>query len=150
MAQTVGQIEAHIDRTRDELGANLKELEYRVEAATDWRWHFRNRPLLFMGAGFVTGALIGAMIPNRRKPRRRVASAYSDSAHSASRASNVRGVGGPAPTDVSAFVRDAVLSLAAAWLRVYISDLVSRSKSGDYRTRERSRIREGPERTTAA
>ena len=37
MDETLGQIEAHIDRTRERLGANLKELERRVDVATDWR-----------------------------------------------------------------------------------------------------------------
>ena len=37
MDETANQIEAHIDRTRERLGSNLRELESRVDAATDWR-----------------------------------------------------------------------------------------------------------------
>jgi hypothetical protein len=149
MAQTVGQIEAHIDRTRHQLGANLKELEHRVEAATDWRRQFRARPLAFLGVGFVAGAVIGAMLPHGRKRGRRVASAYADP--TGSRVSNVHGrpPGGSAANEFTAFVMDAVLSVAAAWLRIYVSDLVSRSKTGNQRTSERSRLGEGPEHTAA-
>ena len=44
MAQTVDQIASQIDRTRERLGSNLKELEQKVDAATDWREHYRARP----------------------------------------------------------------------------------------------------------
>jgi hypothetical protein len=115
MAPTVGQIEVHIDRAREELGANLKELEHRVEAATDWRSHFRDRPLIFIGTGFVIGAVIGAMGPNSRRP---APQNHGDNAGS--------GAG-----NMSAFVREALLTFAAAWLRVYFSGLVSRPSRTD-------------------
>ena len=35
MDETTDQIEAHIDRTRERLGSNLRELEDRVEAARE-------------------------------------------------------------------------------------------------------------------
>jgi hypothetical protein len=122
MAQTVGQIEAHIDRTRHELGANLKELEDRVGEATDWRRHFRARPLAFMGAGFVAGAVIGALIPNGggRRPRRRPAARRDYEAQAAD-----AGTG----TDVSGYLKDAVMAFTASLLRLYINDLVSKSRT---------------------
>ena len=52
MDETANEIEAHIDRTRERLGSNLRELEDKVDAATDWREHFRERPHLFLGAAF--------------------------------------------------------------------------------------------------
>jgi hypothetical protein len=55
MDETANQIEAHIDQTRERLGSNLRELEDRVEAATDWREHFRERPHVFLGAAFIGG-----------------------------------------------------------------------------------------------
>ncbi len=122
MAETVGQIEAHIDRTRHELGANLKELENRVEAATDWRRHFRARPLAFMGAGFVAGAIIGAMIPNGNARQRRPAAAGRDHRAQAADA-------GPAGADVSSYLKDAVIAFTASLLRLYINDLVSGSRA---------------------
>ena len=49
MDETAHEIEAHIDRQRERLGSNLKELEDKIDAATDWREHFRERPHLFLG-----------------------------------------------------------------------------------------------------
>jgi hypothetical protein len=139
MAETVSQIEAHIDRTRHELGANLKELENRVEAATDWRHQYRSRPFTFMGVGFVAGAVIGAMIPSGRKSVPRPADVPGRSFRGAS-------AGG----DVSTLLKDAVVSLATVWLRAYVSELVSRSRNAERTARHSSRIHEGPEHTTAA
>ena len=62
MDETAYEIEEHIDRTRERLGSNLRELEDKVEAATDWREHFRERPHLFLGAAFVGGALVAATL----------------------------------------------------------------------------------------
>ena len=58
MDETPREIEEHIDRTRERLGSHLKELEHKVEAATDWREHFRARPHFFLGAAFVGGAML--------------------------------------------------------------------------------------------
>ena len=62
MDETADQIEAHIDRTRERLGSNLRELEDKVDAATDWREHFRERPHLFLGAAFVGGIAIASVL----------------------------------------------------------------------------------------
>ena len=62
MDETANQIEAHIDRTRERLGSNLKELEDRVEAATDWREHFRERPHVFIGAAFIGGMALASAL----------------------------------------------------------------------------------------
>ncbi|MEQ1907392.1 MAG: DUF3618 domain-containing protein [Vicinamibacterales bacterium] len=58
MDETANTIEAHIDRTRERLGSNLRELEDRVDAATDWRQYFRERPYLFLGAALAAGAVL--------------------------------------------------------------------------------------------
>jgi hypothetical protein len=72
MDETANQIEAHIDRTRERLGSNLRELEDKVEAATDWRQHFRERPRLFLGVAFVGGAILATTLlplaPRRVRP----------------------------------------------------------------------------------
>ena len=69
MGETIEQIEAHIENTREDLGANLRELEQRVDAATDWKHHFRARPLLMLGAAFAGGVLAAAAASGGR-PRR--------------------------------------------------------------------------------
>jgi hypothetical protein len=62
-------IEAHIDRTRERLGSNLRELEDKFEAATDWREQFRARPHLFVGGAFIGAALVAAALrPKSPRP----------------------------------------------------------------------------------
>jgi hypothetical protein len=68
MDETSREIEEHIDRTRERLGSHLMELEHRVEAATNWREHFRARPGFFLGAAFVGGATF-AIALHGRAPR---------------------------------------------------------------------------------
>lgn len=65
MDETPREIEAHIDRTRERLGSHLMELEHKVEAATDWREHFRARPRVFLGAAFVGGATLAVALHAR-------------------------------------------------------------------------------------
>ncbi len=62
MDETPDEITTHIDRTRERLGSNLKELQDKVDAATDWGEHFRARPLVFLGAAFVGGACLAATL----------------------------------------------------------------------------------------
>lgn len=68
MDQTPREIETHIERTRERLGSHLAELEQKVDAATDWREHFRTRPQVFLGAAFVGGAAL-AFVLHARHPR---------------------------------------------------------------------------------
>jgi|RhiMethySRZTD1v2_1073278.scaffolds.fasta_scaffold00371_41 hypothetical protein len=68
MDQTPREIEEHIERTRERLGSHLVELEQKVEAATDWREHFRTRPHVFLGAALVGGATL-AFVLHARHPR---------------------------------------------------------------------------------
>ena len=68
MDEAPHKIKVHIDRTRERLGSNLRELEHKVEAATDWREQFRARPHLFVGGAFIGAALIAAVL-RPRSPR---------------------------------------------------------------------------------
>lgn len=65
MDETPREIEAHIDRTRERLGSHLMELEHRVDAATDWREHFRARPGFFLGAALIGGATLAVALHAR-------------------------------------------------------------------------------------
>ena len=65
MDETPREIEKHIDRTRERLGSHLVELEQKVEAATDWREHFRARPRFFLGAAFVGGVTLAVALRAR-------------------------------------------------------------------------------------
>jgi hypothetical protein len=66
MDQTVEQIEARIDRTREQLGTTLSAIEQKVDAAIDWREQVRARPWLMVGAACVGGAALAATLRARR------------------------------------------------------------------------------------
>jgi phage shock protein A len=65
MGQTTDQIAADIDQTRDQLKANLEELEARVKNFADLRSQFEKRPATMIAAALVGGALLSAMIGRR-------------------------------------------------------------------------------------
>ena len=65
MGQTTDQIASDIDRTRDDLKANLEELETRMKAVTDWRRQFEKRPGALLAAALVGGAVLSAMMGKR-------------------------------------------------------------------------------------
>ena len=66
MGETTRQIEAHIEATRKDLGANLQEVENKVKSATDWRLHFHARPIAMLGLAFGCGALLALMVGRKR------------------------------------------------------------------------------------
>jgi hypothetical protein len=67
MGTTTRQIEDHIERTRDALGANLSELERKVKSVTDWEQHFRNRPGTSLALAFGGGVVLAAIFGGRSK-----------------------------------------------------------------------------------
>jgi hypothetical protein len=69
MDQTVEQIEARIDRTREQLGSTLSAIEGKVEAATDWREQMRARPWLMIGVACAGGAVLAATLRRRSAVR---------------------------------------------------------------------------------
>jgi hypothetical protein len=69
MDQTVHQIEAHINNTREHLGSNLQELERKVDAVSDWRAHFQARPLTLLGVAFAGGVALATTLRGRRGQR---------------------------------------------------------------------------------
>jgi hypothetical protein len=70
MDETANEIEARIDRSRERLGSNLRELEDKVDAATDWREHFRERPHLFLGAALMGGIVLASSLKRKSAARR--------------------------------------------------------------------------------
>jgi len=66
MDEAARKIESHIDRTRERLGSNLRELEDKVDAAIDWREQFRARPQLFLGGAIASGVLLAAVLRPKR------------------------------------------------------------------------------------
>lgn len=71
MDQTVQHLERQVGRSRERLGAHLKELEARVDAATDWREHVRARPAMAAATAFAAGLLLSRTL-HGAGPRRHV------------------------------------------------------------------------------
>jgi hypothetical protein len=61
------QIEAHIERTRQDLGANLQALEQKIKSATDWRTVLRGKPLIVLGVAALGGVLVVWRLRQRRR-----------------------------------------------------------------------------------
>jgi hypothetical protein len=68
VGETSGQIENHIRDTREELSANLNELEQKVKSVTDWRRQYQKSPGVFLAAA-LGGGLLLAWATNARKYR---------------------------------------------------------------------------------
>jgi hypothetical protein len=73
MGETSGQIERHIQETRNDLGDNFSELEEKVRTAVDWRAQFEERPMTMIALAFGGGVLLSALLPTRRSSRRKTA-----------------------------------------------------------------------------
>src|ERR1700738_3792692 len=64
MGEKPDQIERHIQHQRSELEDNISELEEKVKSAFDWRVQFEERTALMLGAAFVGGAIVAAILPS--------------------------------------------------------------------------------------
>jgi len=65
MGQTTDQIENQIENKREDLKANLEELESRVKTATDWRHYFAEHTGTMIAAAFGGGVLLATMLGGR-------------------------------------------------------------------------------------
>jgi hypothetical protein len=75
MGETSGQIERHIQETRNDLGDNFSELEEKVKTAVDWRAQFEERPMTMIALAFGGGVLLSALLPAGHSSRRRYSEA---------------------------------------------------------------------------
>lgn len=120
MDEAAHQIEAHIDQTRERLGSNLRELEDKVDAATDWREQFRARPHLFLGGAIAGGALLAALL--RSKSSRQVLD-FSSEAHLGAISRN--GVNAQKQAlELWNNIKGALIGVAAMRITDYISELI--------------------------
>ena len=117
MDQTTNEIEAHIDRTRDRLGSNFSELKDRVDAAANWREHFRERPHPFLGAAFIGGVMLGNAL------RRTSATPYRGES-GIRRAVGVNGSVQAQAWQLWNNVQGALVGVASAGIKQYIETLV--------------------------
>jgi hypothetical protein len=67
MAQSTTYIESEIHGARQALDSNVEELERRIHSATDWRHHFGQRPVTWIGVALIGGAVAG--LSSGRRPR---------------------------------------------------------------------------------
>ena len=65
MGKGTTEIEEHIARTRQDLSANLHELETRVKEAADIDRQVIKRPLAFTGLAFGVGIVMAALLKRR-------------------------------------------------------------------------------------
>lgn len=120
MDEATHKIEAHIDRTRERLGSNLRELEHKVDAATDWREQFRTRPHVFLGGAIAGGALLAAVL--RHKSSRPV---FDSSNEVHLRATSHNGVNAQEQAlELWNNIKGALLGVAAMRITQYVSDLI--------------------------
>jgi hypothetical protein len=70
MDEKSDQILDHIATQRNELEANLNELQTRVRQTVDWRIQFGNHPMLILGVALAGGILLGARVSDSRSPAR--------------------------------------------------------------------------------
>jgi len=117
MDETANQIEAQIDRTRERLGSNLRELEDKVDAATDWREHFRERPYLFLGAAFIGGVALASAVQPKSAGRAPSAAALNPRV-------NANGSVQEQELELWDNVQAALVGLASAKIKEYIGELV--------------------------
>ena|ERR1700693_2758788 len=144
MGEKPDQIERHIQHQRSELEDNISELEEKVKSAFDWHTQFEERPALMLGAAFIGGALLSALLPSASSIASKVSSKRRTSSSSAWTPYTNRETPGSAPPlesqstgssysgDYSASkpsetwenLKNAAIGLATARISEFIEDLV--------------------------
>ena len=129
MGQTSGQIERHIQETRNELGDNLAVLEEKVKTTMDWRAQFEERPMTLIALAFGGGILLSALLPRMRSNRRRSSgnhgSAYpiTEEKSSSVRSSTAFEGGETQIGETWDVLKDAVVGVAAGKLSGFVEEL---------------------------
>jgi len=109
--ETTRQIERHIEKTRDELGANVEELEQKVKQMGDWRHQFGQHPLTLLGVAFGGGVFLASMLGTTRRVR---AGAPSYNASGLSHKA----------VDTWDHIKDALIGVAATRVTDFVGELV--------------------------
>ena len=120
MDETVDQIEAHIDQTRQRLGSNLQELERRVDAATDWREQFRARPYVAMGLALAGGVAMATVVARRSRGH-----SFSPSRAATSAAPSRHGTDAREQAlEAWDTIKGALISVATTRVKDYVAELI--------------------------
>jgi hypothetical protein len=143
MVETTAQIETHIERTRENLGANLDTLERKIKSVTDWREYFQRSPMTIVGAAFA-GGIVLAMTTGKRRARRGRGMAHTGLAPE----SSPRAMG-PHTREVVATLdnmRGALIGMAATKMTDLVAEVLPGFRD-EFDRRQRSRAATGPELT---
>lgn len=62
MGERADALASHIRQQRQELGENIRELNFRMKEAVDWRYRVRENPIGAMIAAAVVGFLFHALV----------------------------------------------------------------------------------------
>jgi hypothetical protein len=127
MGQAASQIENHIENKREDLGSNLRELESKVKSAADWRYQFRNKPMVFLGAAFGGGAVLASMFG--RPSGRRYYSNYSSGPRTDGSDGSPRRKREPSPTVEKAYeawenMKGALIGVAVTKAKDYADGVI--------------------------
>ena len=140
MGQRASQIKNHIRDTRGDLSSNLRELESKIESATDWRCQFNSRPLIFLGLALGAGALLAKLTDSRRRgcPDTYVCHAYSPRSASPNDSHDHTGPSSPPRAKTSRtweLLQNALIGIAATHVKDYVEELIP-SFSAQYKKAE--------------
>jgi hypothetical protein len=115
MGQTIQQVVAHIDTTRERLGSNVEELERKIDATTDWRQHFQVRPFTFLSVAFAGGVMLAASLRGRSARRQYFSSSQPHVGTAAQKYHALRTWDN---------IKGALIGVAAARVKDYVGELI--------------------------
>jgi hypothetical protein len=163
MGETTGQIERHIQETRDDLGENLNELQEKVKTAMDWRAQFEQRPGTILALAFGGGVLLSALLPTRHSSRaaydQRPWNAPPDRDATGPAAQSRRSLDRKSTEPLQTFdaLKGALIGVAATKLTGFIEDLLpgfkqefTKAKAGGGKLDQVDAVRSSWEKTSAA
>ena len=142
MGQTTNQIEAHIEDTREELGANLKEFEQKVKSVTDWKHHFENNAMTMLGVAFGGGVLLASMLggSKTRSGRRSYAPPNSPESHAG------RYLHGNKALETWDNIKGALIGVAATRFKDFVGEVVPGFQEQFHKTEAKAKaIQASPE-----
>lgn len=147
MDEKSDEILEQIESQRNQLGANLNELQTRVRQTTDWRMHFDRNPMLMLGAALGGGIMLGAMVSTARS---RSSGSYTGSKHftSAGTGSTATSVQRSRASETIDHVKAALIAFATAKAKEFMNAALpgfdnylrdaeskgSRGEAGDHQT----------------
>jgi hypothetical protein len=139
MGETTRQIAMHIEHTREDLGANLQELEHKVKSVADWRQQFRNNPMMMVGLAFGGGVFLATVMSGSRN---RLAGMSSGDARTAVSPQFVAGRQRQQVTEAWENIKCALVGVAASRVKSFLGETIP--GFGEHLRRAETERRDGP------